>query len=148
VSNSNDPTRPEASQPPRRLPPQQPVQSDVRIRRAPKLPAFLIVGGGLGAVITFILTALFPVDPEVGFFALFGYFALYGVTAGVVVGGLVAIILDRRADKRSTTGSAVVESALSAPASAQAASAAEPELPAEPERAPESQPDRGPEPQA
>jgi hypothetical protein len=138
VSNSNDPNLPGA-QPPR--------QSEVRIRRAPKMTAFLIVGGGLGAIITFVLTALFPVDPEVGFFALFGYLALYGVTAGVVVGGVIAIILDRRADKNTTSGSAVVESAPPAQ---------EPELPAVSERAsesrpdvrPDAQPDRGPEPPA
>ncbi|WP_106212887.1 hypothetical protein [Glaciihabitans tibetensis] len=104
MSDTNDPNRAGAPQP-------QPQQSEVRIRRAPKLPAFLIVGGGLGAIVTFVLTALFPVDPEVGFFALFGYLALYGVTAGVLLGGVIAIILDRRADKRATTASATVESA-------------------------------------
>ena len=84
-------------------------ETEVRIRRAPKYSAFLIVGGGLGAVITFILTAIFPVDPQVGFGALFGYFALYGVTAGVLLGAIVAIILDRRSIKRARTAEAVVE---------------------------------------
>ena len=84
-------------------------QSDVRIRRAPKVATFLVLGGGLGAIVTFILTAIFPVDPDVGFGALFGYFALFGVTAGVVVGALVAIVLDRRADRRASTVSAVIE---------------------------------------
>jgi hypothetical protein len=68
---------------------------EVRIRRAPKLSAFMIVGGGLGAIVTFVLTNLFPVDPQVGFAALFGYFALYGVTAGVLVGALIALVIDR-----------------------------------------------------
>lgn len=84
-------------------------RSDVRIRRAPKVATFLILGGGIGAIVTFILTAIFPVDPEVGFGALFGYFALFGVTAGVVVGALVAIILDRRADRNARTVTAVHE---------------------------------------
>ncbi len=75
----------------------------VRVRRAPKMPAFLIVGGGIGAVVTFILTALFPVDPAVGFAALFAYFSLFGVTAGVLVGALVALILDRVASRRAKT---------------------------------------------
>jgi hypothetical protein len=95
VSTSNDP--------------RQSRTSDVRIRRAPKFPVFLIMGGGLGAVVTFILTAIYPVDPNVGFGALFGYFALYGVTGGVLLGALVAIILDRRADRRSTAATVVVE---------------------------------------
>lgn len=70
-------------------------RDEVRIRRAPKLSAFMIVGGGLGAIVTFILTNLFPVDPQVGFAALFGYFALYGVTAGVLIGAVTALIIDR-----------------------------------------------------
>jgi hypothetical protein len=95
VSTSNDP--------------RQPRTNDVRIRRAPKFSVFLILGGGIGAIVTFILTALYPVDPNVGFGALFGYFALYGVTGGVLLGALVAIILDRRADRRAQAGTVVVE---------------------------------------
>jgi hypothetical protein len=83
--------------------------NDVRIRRAPKYATFLILGGGLGAVVTFILTALYPVDPNVGFGALFGYFALYGVTAGVVLGAVIAIILDRRSDRHASSATAVIE---------------------------------------
>jgi hypothetical protein len=86
--------------------------SDVRIRRAPKIPTFLILGGGLGAIVSFILTALFPVDPAVGFGALFGYFALYGVTGGVLLGAIVAIVLDRRSLKRVSTAQVVVESTV------------------------------------
>ena len=83
------------------------TQTDARIRRAPKYPAFIIVGGGIGAIVTFILTRAFPADPNVGFAALFGYFALYGVTAGVVIGALAALILDRVLLRRSKP--AVVE---------------------------------------
>jgi len=79
----------------------QPDVDQVQIRRAPKFPAFIIMGGGLGAIATLILTALFPADPSVGFGALFGYFALYGVTAGVVVGAVLAIILDRLSARRA-----------------------------------------------
>jgi hypothetical protein len=78
---------------------------DVTVRRAPKFPAFIIVGGGFGAIATLILTSLYPADPSVGFGALFAYFALYGVTGGVVLGALLAVILDRvlaRRAKRAT----------------------------------------------
>jgi hypothetical protein len=84
-------------------------QSDVRIRRAPKFSTFLILGGGVGAIVSFVLTALFPVDPSVGFGALFGYFALYGVTGGVLIGAVIAIILDRQSLKHVSTASVVVE---------------------------------------
>ena len=76
---------------------------DVTVRRAPKFPAFIIVGGGIGAIVTLILTSLYPADPSVGFGALFAYFALYGVTGGIVLGALLAIILDRVLARRAKT---------------------------------------------
>ena len=75
--------------------------SSVTVRRAPRYPRFIILGAGLGAVITFILTALYPVDPNVGFGALFGYFALFGVSAGAALGGGVAVLLDVLATRRA-----------------------------------------------
>jgi len=84
-------------------------ETEVRIRRAPKYPAFMIVGGGIGAIITFILTASFPVDPKVGFAALFGYFALYGVTGGVLVGALLALLFDRVLLRRARPATVVTE---------------------------------------
>lgn len=77
--------------------------TQVRIRRAPKIPVFIILGAGLGAVVTFVLTALFPVDPDVGFGPLFGYFALYGIPAGAVLGSVIAIVLDRASIRRAKT---------------------------------------------
>jgi len=84
-------------------------EAELTIRRAPKIPAFLIVGGGVGAIVTFVLTALFPIDPQVGFAALFGYFALFGVTGGVLLGALVALILDRIATRRARTARVIRE---------------------------------------
>lgn len=84
--------------------------ADVRVRRAPKFGAFMVVGGGLGAIVTLILTSLFPSDPNIGFIALFAYFCLYGIPAGVVIGALIALILDRRSSKRAKTVAAEHES--------------------------------------
>lgn len=133
-------------------------ETEVQIRRAPKYSAFIIVGGGIGAIITFILTAIFPVDPLVGFGALFGYFALYGVTAGVLVGALLALLLDRIGLRRSRPATVVTapsddseptvyvtdEPAAESPAAespdvepaAAAAAPAEPAEPVEPVEAP------------
>lgn len=69
--------------------------AEVRIRRAPKYPVFLVLGALVGFLGTLILTALFPADPSVGFAPLFGYFLVFGIPIGVVLGALVAIILDR-----------------------------------------------------
>jgi hypothetical protein len=77
-------------------------QDNATMRRAPKMPVFLVVGAGLGAIVTFILTALYPSDPQVGFGALFGYFLLYGIPAGLVLGAVVGLILDRRSRRRAT----------------------------------------------
>ncbi len=84
-----------------------PTETQVTIRRAPKVPVFLILGGALGATVTLILTMLQPADPNVGYPALFGYFLLYGLPAGVALGGIVAVVLDLLS--RRTTRSATAE---------------------------------------
>lgn len=77
------------------------TQTEVRVRRAPKFGAFIAVGAVVGALVTLVLTSLFPVDPSVGFVALFAYFCIFGVPAGVALGAVLALILDRRSSKRS-----------------------------------------------
>jgi len=69
-------------------------QAEVRIRRAPKISVFLILGALVGFLGTLILTALQPVDPAIGFAALFGYFLIYGIPTGVVVGGIIGVIFE------------------------------------------------------
>lgn len=80
-----------------------PERATVQVRRAPKIPAFMVVGGLIGFLVVLIITPLFPVDPLVGLPALIGYFSLYGITIGVVVGALVGIVLDRRSQKHART---------------------------------------------
>ena len=72
----------------------------MRIRRAPKLAPFVLLGAAVGLFGTLIATSLFPADPTVGFSVLAGYFSLYGVTAGIAVGVLWWLVLDRRSKKR------------------------------------------------
>jgi hypothetical protein len=83
--------------------PQPELSNEARIRRAPRLGRFLFVGGAVGLIGTLILTSLYPADPAVGFPALFGYFALYGVPIGVALGALLALVLDRVSLNRSKT---------------------------------------------
>ena len=86
--------------------------TEVTIRRAPKYPIFLILGGALGSIVTLVLTMLQPADPNVGYAALFGYFLLYGLPAGVLLGALVAIVLDaisRRTAKRGVAERTTVD---------------------------------------
>jgi hypothetical protein len=78
-------------------------ESEVSIRRAPKVGVFLAFGAMLGALVTLVLTSLFPPDPAVGFLASFAYFCLYGIPAGVALGALVALVLDVVSTRRART---------------------------------------------
>ena len=80
-----------------------PERSEVRIRRAPKLGVFLLVGAVVGSLATLILTSLFPADPAIGFAASFGYFLLFGAPAGAALGALVGLIIDRVSIARART---------------------------------------------
>ena len=76
-------------------------QDEVRIRRVPKYPTFIILGGAVGAIVTLALTLSQPADPSVGYPALLGYFLLFGIPAGIVVGALLALLLDRISSRRA-----------------------------------------------
>ncbi len=78
-------------------------RTTVTIRRAPKFSVFVVVGALIGFLITLVLTSLYPADPEVGFAASLGYFLLFGVPLGGVLGAVIAIVLDFRASRRAAT---------------------------------------------
>lgn len=91
--------------------------TEVRVRRAPRLPVFLALGAVFGAIVTLIVTATVGhVDTRVGFGASFGYFCLYGVPAGVVVGAIVGLLLDRRSRRHARIVPAEREQVDAAPA--------------------------------
>jgi H+/gluconate symporter-like permease len=79
----------------------EPSAAEVSIRRAPKISVFLVLGAVIGFMGTLILTALQPVDPAIGFTALFGYFLIYGIPVGVVLGAIVAVLFDRSSSRRA-----------------------------------------------
>jgi MFS family permease len=76
-------------------------ESEVSIRRAPRIGVFLVFGAMLGLLVTLILTSLFEPDENVGFAASFAYFCLYGIPAGVALGAGVALLLDWRSKRRT-----------------------------------------------
>ena len=78
-------------------------QVDVRVRRAPKFGAFIVVGAGIALIATLIATAQFPADPSVGFPALVAYFSLFTVPAGAAIGAVIALLVDRRSSRRAKT---------------------------------------------
>lgn len=78
-------------------------ESEVSIRRAPRIGVFLVLGAFVGAIVTLILTSMFRADPNVGFAASYAYFCLYGVPAGLVLGALIALVLDAISKRRART---------------------------------------------
>ena len=78
----------------------------MRVRRAPKLAPFVMLGIAVGLIGTLLATSFFPADPSVGFAVLAGYFSLYGVTAGLVLGILVWLVLDRRSKREEKSARA------------------------------------------
>jgi len=84
----------------------EPQEEEMRVRRAPKLAPFVLVGVAVGLVGTLLVTSLYPADPSVGFAVLAGYFSLYGVTAGLVLGIVVWLIFDRRSKREEKSARA------------------------------------------
>jgi hypothetical protein len=103
-----------------------PEQAQVTIRRAPKIPVFLVLGALVGLLGTLVVTALQPADPTIGFAALFGYFCVYGIPFGIVIGGVIAVLLDWVSTRRAKTVPAertTVENATAQNATAQSTTA-------------------------
>lgn len=71
------------------------------MRRAPKYPVFIFGGIIVGVVVTFIAVVLAPGDPSETFLAVFGYFLLYGIAFGALLGSIVAVIFDAVANRRA-----------------------------------------------
>lgn len=69
-------------------------RDSVQVRRSPRYGRFIILGAGVGAIVTFVATNLFPVDPSVGFGPIFGYLLLFGVPIGAALAGLIAVVFD------------------------------------------------------
>lgn len=81
----------------------------VSVRRAPKYSVFLIAGAALGVVAAMILTLAFTRPDEISTYTgieyspmqVFGFIVLVCVPVGIVVGAVVALILDRTMARRA-----------------------------------------------
>ncbi|MCT9819325.1 potassium transporter Trk [Microbacterium sp. W1N] len=79
-----------------------------QLRRSPKYGVFLTVGAALGVIVALVLTFAFGGDDKSPFTGViysdsqvFGFLALFCATVGLVVGGIVALILDRTLSRRA-----------------------------------------------
>lgn len=81
----------------------------VRVRRAPKISVFLIAGAALGVLAALILTFGFDgtseVSPNTGVEysqgQVFGFLVLVCAPIGIALAGILALILDRRSQRRA-----------------------------------------------
>ncbi|MDQ4502454.1 hypothetical protein [Sinomonas sp. ASV322] len=72
-----------------------PSQRRITVRRAPKYVPFLVAGALLGAIVAAIIGYTGPVPDGYTRGSIFGYFLVIFVAAGLLVGGVVVLILDR-----------------------------------------------------
>lgn len=79
----------------------------VTIRRAPRFSVFILGGAVLGFLVTVVVVALtMGIDrgnqqETTGFAGLVGYFSLYGVSIGMLVGAVIAVVLDQVSSRRA-----------------------------------------------
>ncbi|WP_404430367.1 potassium transporter Trk [Microbacterium lacus] len=81
----------------------------VSVRRAPKISVFLLLGAGLGVLVALILTFAFngtdQISPNTGVvyapLQVFGFLSLICISVGLIIGGSVALIFDRRATRNA-----------------------------------------------
>jgi hypothetical protein len=77
-----------------------PERREITVRRAPKFVPFLVVGGLVGVLAAAIVALAGAGSAEYDRSTIFGFFAVLLAVPGVVLGGVVALILDRTSIRR------------------------------------------------
>lgn len=67
-----------------------------KVRSAPRFTAFLLTGAVAGLLIGFLLSVAGPVATSYDTSAVLGFLGLIFAGLGMLVGGVVAVLLDRR----------------------------------------------------
>ena len=83
------------------------AETTVTVHRSPRYFSFMIVGAVLGAILALVLTVVFPENDQFEQSQVFGFLLLAGVVAGVALGSIVALLLDRAIGR--TTATAVAD---------------------------------------
>ena len=84
-----------------------PTQRQISVRRAPKYVPFLVAGGIVGVVAAAFVSFTVPAPADYTQESVFGYFMVLFAAGGVLLGAIVALVLDRLSVRR--TERAVVE---------------------------------------
>jgi len=77
-----------------------PERREITVRRAPKFVPFLVAGGLVGVLVAAIVALAGSGSAEYDRSTIFGFFAVLLAVPGVVLGGIVALILDRVSIRR------------------------------------------------
>ncbi len=75
--------------------------TQAKYRRAPRIPAFLLLGAVVGALAAIVVSYLFPDDGVYSLPQVIGFSAAILVPVCAALAGVVAIVLDRRAERRA-----------------------------------------------
>jgi hypothetical protein len=108
-----------------------PQRREVRVRRSPKIGVFLIAGVVLGALVALIAGNVAPTDPTTPKTQVIGYLLVVLAPVGALLGGVVALLLDRISERSARTVQAE-RVGQAAPAAARTPEAAEAPAPAAP----------------
>ncbi|WP_353710325.1 hypothetical protein [Arthrobacter sp. K5] len=110
---SSDQPTPERGQTPERG--EIPEQRQITVRRAPKYVPFLILGGLVGFAAAAVIAYALPGDASYDRGAVYGFFMVPCAAAGVILGAIAALVLDRASVRRARRGvvEAVPEAELS-----------------------------------
>lgn len=81
----------------------EPQRRQVRVRRSPKIGVFLALGAVVGALVAVVVGNVSPQDSATPKEQAIGYLLLLLAPLGAIIGGAVALLLDRIADRRAKT---------------------------------------------
>ena len=72
------------------------TQHPSKVRRTPRFAAFLATGGGVGLLVGVLVGFLGPTSTKYDSSAALGFLGLICALLGVLVGGVIAVLLDKR----------------------------------------------------
>ena len=80
-----------------------PQRRTVRVRRSPRIGVFLLLGAALGVLVAIVAVNVTPDSGDISTGQAIGFLSLLLAPLGALLAGVVAIVLDRIAERRART---------------------------------------------
>jgi hypothetical protein len=80
-----------------------PQRRTVRVRRSPRIGVFLLLGAAVGVLVAIVAVNVTPDGGDISTGQAIGFLSLLLAPLGALLAGVVAIVLDRIADRRART---------------------------------------------